>query len=77
MEEKYKIFEEYRKDWLKNDQYKKIDPEILKKIREYATKYPEKTKEQKWEEELEKMDINVIEKFLRKKKLEKIKNENK
>jgi len=53
-----------------SDYTKNIDIEdLLKKWQ------PIKSKEETWQDQLEDMDISVIEKFLRKKKLERIKQD--
>lgn len=69
MKEKYKSIEdlfgeESLKDYIKDNYYNNY----TKWYEDIKT--PIKTQEEIWQEQLEKMDISVVEKFLRKKKLE-------
>jgi hypothetical protein len=71
MNDKYTSLEQiikidYNMRYKNYDKYEKI-------IKKYT--YPQKTQEQEWQEQLEKMDTSVVEKFLRKKKLENIKKD--
>lgn len=53
-----------------SDYKNKYYEDYWKKILDYQVKV--KTQEEIWQEQLEKMDISVVERFLRKKKLERI-----
>jgi len=69
IEEKYKYYDEPKV--YKYQKYEKEIKDLYEIIRQKAMQQP-KTQEQEWQEQLEHMDEAVIEQFLRRKKLERI-----